>query len=283
MFAGLGINPAKVDARFKRPSVTLAESETKSLDDFYYWIFTNSTIHLDLRHTGYYVVAPLANSSIRCAPYGTWLQVIDLLKERRPVLVVGAIRDRMPGTDMSVGDFSGNLDTATNLVPSGRVINLLGKTNLRHLTQLISKANCVASLDSAALYIAQGLRVPCVSLWGSHDPGVRLGYDRSYMELAIWNQQACRFSPCYAWQGFPTNRCPMGEATTICQCQVAMDPKEVVRRFDQVEAAGGPVKGATPPRLVNNDPPAGTMPRQPVRREPEMDPCHPSWTRSTTS
>src|SRR5208282_3316190 len=100
----------------------------------------------------------------------------------------GALRDRMPASDMSAGDFVNNLNSATNLVKSGRVINLIGKTQVRNLMQLILKANCVGSMDSAALYIAEAFRTPCVSIWGSHDPGVRIGYDPDYMKLAIWEQ-----------------------------------------------------------------------------------------------
>lgn len=235
LFASLGVDPTTVDRRFKRPTLTLHESETKSLDDFYYWIHLNTKLKLDLRNTGYYVVAPLANASIRCAPYATWLAAIAQIAERRPVLVVGALRERMPSMDMSVGDFVNGLETNHNLVPGGRVVNLLGRTNVRHLAQLVSKANCAVSLDSAVLYIAQAQRTPCVSLWGSHDPGVRIGYDPSYMELAIWEQGACRYSPCYAWQGFPDSKCPLANLQTVCQCQAAVDPAEIARRVEMVE------------------------------------------------
>ena len=234
LYQSLGIEPMTVDRRFKRPTARLEAHETKQLDDFFYWVFLNTKLKLDLRNTGYYVVAPLANATIRCAAYGMWLQVIGALAERRPVVVVGALRERMPSTDMSVGDFVAALDQ--NLVPGGRVINLMGKTQVRNLMQIISKANCVASLDSAALYIAEAFRTPCVSLWGSHDPGVRIGYDPEYMELAVWETKACRYAPCFAWQEMPVNRCPMGQAQLICQCLAAVEPAEIIRRFEQVEA-----------------------------------------------
>lgn len=236
LFASLGIDPSTVDRRFKRPTAQLAPSETKQLDDFFYWVFLNTRLKLDLRNTGYYVVAPLSNSSLRSAPYSMWLEAIGALAERRPVLVVGQLRDRMPTTDISVGDFVNALDNTPGLVPGGNVVNLLGRTQVRNLMQLVSKANCAASLDSATLYIAEAFRTPCVSVWGSHDPGVRIGYDPEYMELAIWEQSACRYSPCFAWQGFPTNRCPQGEAQTICHCYQAVEAQEIVRRFDLVES-----------------------------------------------
>lgn len=234
LFASLGLDPSMIDSRFKRPYARLDDSETRQLDDFFYWVFQNNKLHLDLRRTGYYVIAPFSNSTIRSTSYQTMLAAIQRLSDRRPVLVVGAVRDRMPSTDMSAGDFIGALDR--DLVPSGRVVNLCGKTQLRNLMQLISKANCVLSLDSAALYVAQALRVPCVSLWGSHDPGVRIGYDVTYMATAIWEREACRHSPCYAWSGFPANRCPMGASQTICHCQLAVSPEKIAERFDYVES-----------------------------------------------
>lgn len=246
LYASLGIESSTVDVRFKRPVLGLSEDETRRLDDFFYWVFLNTKLRLDLRNTGYYVVAPLANSSSRCAPYSTWLQVIETLSQRRPVLVVGMLRDRMPSTDMSVGDFVSTLDAAGN----DRVVNLMGKTQVRHLLQLLSKANCVASLDSAALYISEAFRTPCVSVWGTHNPLVRIGYDPDYMNLAVWPNKACRYSPCYAWQGFPAHKCPVGEAQSVCQCLIAASPSEIVSRFDRVEERTPPRITLPPPKAV---------------------------------
>jgi hypothetical protein len=235
MFLSLGIDPATVEPKFKRPFATLTQGEVKQLDDFFYWIFTNSKPPQDLRKTGYYVVAPFTNSSLRTSNYGVWLQVIEALSARRPVIIVGALRDRMPVSDMTPGDFVNTLESAPNFCRTGRVINMIGKTHIRNLMQLISKASCCVSMDSATLYIAQAFRTPCVSLWGSHDPGVRIGYDKDYMDLAIWHQKVCSNSPCYAWQGFPASKCPAGEKQTICACLQYVSYKDVTNLVDAVE------------------------------------------------
>jgi ADP-heptose:LPS heptosyltransferase len=236
LFRSLGIDPSTVDAKFKRPYAALAKEEEKQLDDFFYWAWASTKLHPDLRKTGYYLVAPFANSNLRTAPYSLWLQIIEELCSRKPVIVLGALRERMPTSDMSPGDFISALDTSPALGPTGRLLNLIGKTSVRNMMQLISKASCVASMDSAALYIAQALRVPCVSLWGSHDPAARIGYDRDYLELAVWNSRACPKSPCYAWEGFPESKCPLGAAQQVCQCLSYADPKEVIGKFDAVES-----------------------------------------------
>lgn len=250
LFQSLGIDPSTVDPRFKRPHAALSQAELKQLDEFFFWVFTNSNPHIDLRKTGYYVVAPFSNSSLRTAHYAMWLEAIEALSAKRPVLVVGAMRERMPGSDMAPGDFVNNLDSSPNLCRGGRVINLIGKTQVRNLMQLISKANCVASMDSAALYIAQAFRTPCVSLWGSHDPGVRIGYDPEYMKLAIWEQRVCANSPCFAWQGFPANKCPSGAAQSVCACLAYVSADEIVKRFEAVENSSPKLVKATLPQTA---------------------------------
>jgi hypothetical protein len=248
MYHSLGIDPATVDTRFKRPYAALSVAENKQLDDFFYWVFLNTKPNLDLRKTGYYVIAPFSNSNLRTANYGMWLQAIEALSARRPVLVVGVMRDRMPITDMTPGDFMQILDNSPNLCRTGRVVNLIARTQVRNLMQLISKANGVGSMDSAALYIAQAFRTPCVSIWGSHDPAIRIGYDKDYMDLAIWEQRVCINSPCYAWQGFPAAKCPKGEQQTICSCIEYVNHTDVIKKFDMIEERAPKIVKASAPQ-----------------------------------
>jgi hypothetical protein len=251
IYSSLGFDPGSIDACFKRPFASLLPSEVNQIDNFFYWVFTSSSSRIDLRKTGYYVVAPFSNSNLRTARYQMWLEAIDMLAVKRPVLVVGALHERMPASDMTAGQFVNILDSAPNLVPSGRVINLIGKTRVRDLMQLIYKANCVASMDSAPLYIAEALDIPCVSIWGSHDPGVRIGYDKRYMDLAIWEQKVCPHSPCFAWQGFPENKCPQGARQSVCTCVEVVTAKEIVKRFEMVEAeAPRTFKAAAPQSTI---------------------------------
>lgn len=236
LFRSLGLDPCLIESKFKRPYATLAKEEESQIDDFFKWAWATTKLHPDLRRTGYYVVAPFSNSNLRTATYSLWLEIIEALSIRKPVLILGAIRERMPSSDMSPGDFISFLENSPNLCPSGRVINLCGKTKVRNVMQLISRASAVFSMDSAALYIAQALRVPCVSLWGSHDPACRIGYDRDYMDLAIWNRHSCVKSPCYAWHGFPESKCPEGANQRVCSCLAYTSLTEVMEKLDSIES-----------------------------------------------
>ena len=230
LYRQLGFEPASIDLRFKRPSVQLVDGDTKNLDQFMFYVYMERKV--DLRKTGYYVVAPVANGSLRSAPYSFWIDVIREFSRRRPTIVVGQMHERVPPTDMEVGEFNNRLgQMGTN------VINMLGMTRaVRVLMAIISKANCVACLDSGPLYIAQALRVPAISVWGPHDPMVRIGYDAEYMELAVWNRPACRYSPCFAYDRFPAHKCPSGEEQRVCPVLEMTEATEVTKKLEAVEA-----------------------------------------------
>lgn len=234
LFASLGFDPATIPAAYKRPTAQLVKDDQNNLDQFLYFVFLEKK--LDLRKTGYYVVAPFANGSLRSMPYGVWLQVIRELATKRPVVVVGNMNDRMPETDMSAGEFNQHVTQS-----GGNVINAIGNTPLRVLMAIISKATAVGCMDSGPLYIAQALNVPAISVWGVHDPRVRIGYDKPYMDLAVWNKQACRHAPCFAYAKFPEHKCPNGAQQNVCEVLKAVDKDEILDKFDTVERTNTPI------------------------------------------
>lgn len=238
LFKQLGIDPALVPLEYKRPSVNVTGDDLKNLDQFLYFVWLEKK--LDLRKTGYYIIAPFARGSLRSMPYGTWLAVIRELATKRPVIVVGGISERMPDTDMSAGEFNQHV-----VQSGGNVINAIGNTPLRVLMALISKANCIGCMDSGPLYLAEAVRTPAVSVWGPHDPVVRIGYDKDYMDLAVWQPQACRHSPCFAYDWFPPHKCPNGENQRVCEVLAATTARQIMAKFEMVEernAAIGAVK-----------------------------------------
>jgi hypothetical protein len=229
LYKQLGVEPQSVDPRFKRPSMTLSNQDYKDLDSLYYFIYLQKKI--DLRRVGYYVVAPTAMANLRSANYQLWLSTIANMAKLRPVVVLGyANNSRAPATDMAYGTFMQHLD---NLGPN--VINLTGATPIRVACALLSRAVCAVTLDSGLLYVAQAFRIPAVSIWGPVSPWARIGYDKEYMDLAIWNKESCRFASCQAHIDFPRNKCPRGDSQVVCEPIHVTTPEQIVEKVKLVE------------------------------------------------
>lgn len=108
-------------------------------------------------------------------------------------------------------------------------------TPFRQVAGLAGRSNCFIGLDSGLLYAAQALRAPAVSVWGTHHPGVRLGYDRAYMDLAIHKTAACPSAPCYAFRAWPHERCPEGQAQTVCACLKDVTVEDLLAKVELAE------------------------------------------------
>ena len=231
LYASMGLDPGQVPPKFKRPYLTVDSAEQESAANFFYTVWAER--QFDLRKEGYYVVAPLTHSPLRAAPYGFWLELCDTLSRRRPVIVIGQLHEALPDLDMPAAEFVAKLN---QLDP--RVVNLLNPAQalpLRSVMALIAQANCLVTLDTGPLYIAQGLRTPAVSIWGPHDPGVRIGYDPDYMDLAVWQDKFCRRSPCFCFGSFPVQKCPRGEQQQFCEVLYSTTVDDVLTALEKVE------------------------------------------------
>jgi ADP-heptose:LPS heptosyltransferase len=230
LYHQLGFDYTQIEARWKRPTASLVNEDYLNLDMVYRRVWEDRK--LELRRIGYYVVAPFSNATLRCMPYSRWLQVITLLATRRPVVVVGTSGLRLPDTDMSAGEFIQRLGGCGQAV-----VNAIDGTSTRVLMALISRATAVVALDSAPLYIAQALNTPAVSLWGTHHPAARIGYDAKYLDWAIWHGNACRRAPCFAYSYFPVDKCPKGSAQRVCEVLDDIQADEVLDKIDAIEGA----------------------------------------------
>ena len=228
LYRQLGFEPGMIDARWKRPYAYLFDEDYQHLDRLYNWVW--ETRRVDLRRVGYYVVAPFSNASLRCMNYSKWLEIIRTLASRRPVAIVGYTHLKLPDMDMSAGSF---IEKAASL--NQLVVPLLDATPLRTLLALIQRASCVFCMDSAPLYLAQAVNTPAVSFWGSHDPGVRIGYSPEYMEAAVWDDTACDQAPCYAYSMWPVHKCPKGDQQAVCECYTTVTVDAVLSKLDKIE------------------------------------------------
>lgn len=248
LYQQLGFNPEDIEPKWKRPQATLVNEDFQNLDRLFRHIWDNRKI--DLRRIGYFVVAPFSNATLRSMKYGQWLEIIKALATRRPVIVVGNSSLRLPDMDMSAGEFNAHVAQI-----GGGVFNAIDSTTIRVLMALISRSFCTIGLDSAPLYLAQAVNTPAISIWGTHAPGARIGYDKNYMDLAIWNQEACRQSPCFAYGKFPVEKCPNGIRQGVCEVLGAVTVDDVLKKVDMVESANAgskftPAAPATSPAAL---------------------------------
>lgn len=232
LYRQLGLDPGKIEARFKRPFMKLVRKDYEDLDSLYYMIARERGI--DLRITPYYVLAPSAVSPLRVASYSMWLKLAQELSKVRPVLFVGNVMgdSQMPSAGMSFGQF---YQSAGSL--GHKIVNIMGNTSVRVVSALISRAVAAVTLDSGLLYVAQALNIPTVSLWGTHAPHTRIGYDSNYMRWSIHKKGTCPASPCYAYAGFPLNRCVRKEGQVICEPLLAIDISDIIGKITEIEQA----------------------------------------------
>lgn len=234
LYRQLGLDPAGIDTMWKRPHVTMVDSDWAQLDNLFHGIFMEKK--LDLRKTPYYVVAPVANANLRLMEYAQWLEIIQKMATTmgRPILVVGEVRDGMPDSNMSFGAFYQAVQNLSQNNPG--IVNLLGITPIRVTMAILARATALVCLDSGLLYVAEALRTPAVSIWGSHHPGVRIGYDKDYMDLAIWPHEACRWAPCFAYADFPVGKCPNGTRQVTCEVLNTVESDQVIEKLRVVES-----------------------------------------------
>ena len=75
--------------------------------------------------------------------------------------MVGAAADRDSGREIE-----------SSLPPDVRVVNLIGRTDLRLLAGVISRCSAFVSNDSGAMHLAAALGVPVVAIFGPTDERV---------------------------------------------------------------------------------------------------------------
>jgi ADP-heptose:LPS heptosyltransferase len=214
LFKQIGVDPDKVDPKFKRPKVKATVADSKRVDEFFRLLYFERSV--DWRKIPYVVVSPLTISSLRSLNYVTWLSIIEELAKSVNVLVIGQAPNNIaPDAGISFAEFHERLGVLSS--QKKEIINLIGRVPMRLAMGLLLNSAGLVTLDSGLLYVAQGLRVPAISIWGPQHPKTRIGYDPSYMDLAIWKPETCPAAPCFAYREFPKHKCVQGENQKLCE------------------------------------------------------------------
>jgi ADP-heptose:LPS heptosyltransferase len=100
-----------------------------------------------------------------------------------------------------------------------KLTNLSGKTTLRDLIGIFSRARLTMGPDSGPMHLAAATGVPVISLWGATSP----------IRSAPWGSEAfvlqgpAACSPCY------TRHCPIGRA-----CMQRITPDHVMQKAREI-------------------------------------------------
>jgi lipopolysaccharide heptosyltransferase II len=111
--------------------------------------------------------------------------------------------------------FAQQVSTATG----GKVTNLSGKTNLRDLIGIFSRARLAMGPDSGPMHIAAATGTPVISLWGATSPLRSAPWGSE--ALVLQGPAAC--SPCYA------RHCPIDRA-----CMRRITPELIMQKVRDI-------------------------------------------------
>ena len=111
-----------------------------------------------------------------------------------PAEKFGKLASLLPVESIIVGSKT-DKDIADEIVSlsGGRAVSLAGKTNLRELIAIISRANFIVSNDSGPMHIAAALNVPVFAIFGPTDPSRTGPYGKGH--TIIREDILC--SPCF--------------------------------------------------------------------------------------
>tara|TARA_Y100000996_G_scaffold328235_1_gene264279 strand:- start:803 stop:1819 length:1017 start_codon:yes stop_codon:yes gene_type:complete len=102
------------------------------------------------------------------------------------------------------------------VVNNSSIISLIGKTNLKEVTYLLSSANLVVANDSGLMHLAASLDVNLISIFGSSSPFYTPPLMKNNNGEVIYKQLDC--SPCFK------NSCPLNEDDNLkCLKSITVD------------------------------------------------------------
>lgn len=117
----------------------------------------------------YIVIAPGARWIVKEWPLAHWAKLIDLLcKEHKKVILIGSEEDASKGKEIE--ELMSHYERVQEDHRGKMCINLIGKTSLQELIELLRHARLFISADTGPLHMANALKVDLVALFGVTSP-----------------------------------------------------------------------------------------------------------------
>lgn len=131
-------------------------------------------------------------------PIGNWLKLVKTLASDYQVVFVGL--------DKSIHE-------SIKYLESDNLVNLIGKTSLKDVVNLLANAECAVSNDSGLMHLSSALGTPIVGIYGSSSPKYTPPLCESNRHEIIYKNLNC--SPCFK------RSCPLGH--TNCLNYITVD------------------------------------------------------------
>ena len=142
----------------------------------------------------------MADDACRRWPIEKYVELADrLLSDGYDVILVGA------ASDLWINKYFGNM----------AVINVVGKTSLVELVELISKADCFVSHDSGPMHLAGLTKTRIIALFGPTMPMEKV--PKNGNSVYIWKNVELPCCPCYDGKYY------MECAENICMSRISVD------------------------------------------------------------
>jgi heptosyltransferase-1/heptosyltransferase-2 len=116
---------------------------------------------------GFAILVPGTRGQAKTYPPQHWADLIALLRQHLPVVLVGSPAEKALCEELSVAGVSPAVSDVGRAHP---IVNLAGQTDLPQLAAVIAAAGVVVCCDSAASWLAPAVGTPFVTLLGPTRP-----------------------------------------------------------------------------------------------------------------
>ncbi len=176
---------------------------------------------------GAYIVLGLgAGAPNRKYPLPKWLMAMTAIyqKYRIPFVICGGGSEAADGTYL------------TEKMPSGSVVNIVGRTNLRETAALIDDAYCYLGNVTGAMHMAAALKTPLITLYreAKERADAPAGVFSESTRFAPWQAKALVLQPDRAKDECLHTVTYGGCKEEYAHCIAQITPQEIVAAFDYI-------------------------------------------------
>jgi len=221
LFSMLGLDPARVAPKFKRPTVTLHKSDLDVRDQ---WLAkVGAALNKSLQN-GYLFFQIQGTNKIRSLPVGTIEKALYVLNQYAEKLAIPILVTNDKPFSAEIVEMIKRTPMAINLATA--------ISSVRLLLSLIAGATTVVGPDSSALHIAAAFEIPAVGIWGPFSPESRtLYYPR---QIQLFHAERCPHAPCFSYlPELPVMKCPRGLEQRYCEVFEGVTCEEI---FDALKS-----------------------------------------------